>query len=186
MKKRSMISDKYKWDTSHIYATEEELNKDIDYLKSQIKVIESYKGKLNNKKDILKFFKLSSEIDKVEEKVGAYIYLNHSENLETQKYVQLLNFVDGIESELSVASSFEESELLNNGVEFLNSLLEDKEFKNYHLGIKELIRNSKHVLSEVEESIVSKAINFAGGFSRVFDNIDALDVKFKDFEIKDS
>ena len=183
MKKRSQIDNRYKWDTTHIYATEDELNKDIEYIKNKIKEVESYKGKLNNKKDILDFYTLCDSINKIEEKAFAYVYLNHSENLETQKYVQLTNILESINSQLSVASSFEESEMLANGEEFLESLLKDNDFKNYHLGIKELIRNSKHVLTEAEETIISKAGSFMGGFSNVFDNIDALDVKFNDFEV---
>ena len=63
MKKRSAIAEKYKWDTSHIYQTEDDFNKDLDFLKSQVEVLKSYKGKLNNKKDILSYFELSSKLD---------------------------------------------------------------------------------------------------------------------------
>ena len=51
MKKRSQIKDCYKWKTSDIYADEDLLLKDIEYLKKQIDVISKFKGRLNNKKD---------------------------------------------------------------------------------------------------------------------------------------
>jgi len=183
MKKRSAIAEKYKWDTAHIYATEDDFNNDLQFLRNQIDVLKSYKGKLNNKKDILAYFKLSSKLDLVEEKLGAYVYLNYSENLENQQYVQIMNTLENIGTELSVATSFEESELMANGVDFLNTLLADKDFKVYHLGIIELMRGASHILSDAEEAIISKTSSFLGGFSRVFDNIDALDVKFEDFEV---
>jgi len=183
MKKRNQIADRYKWDTKHIYANEKDLDKDIEFIKSQVEVIKSYKGKLNNKKDILKFFKISEELNKVIEKAYCYVFLNHSENLETQKYVQYENILQNIGSQISVASSYEQSELLANGIDFLKTLSEDKDFKNYRLSLLELIRNAPHVLSEQEETLVSKAGSFMGGFRRVFDNIDSLDVKFEPFEV---
>lgn len=183
MKKRNQINEQYLWNTADIYSSEEDLIKDMEYIKSQIDVVKSYKGKLNNKATILEFFELNNRLGKVEEKVSSYLYLKHSENLETQKYVQLINVLQSIGTEMSVASSYQESELLNNGIDFLNNLINDDSFKNYHLAIKELIRNSSHVLNENEEMIINKASGFMGGYSEVFDNIDALDVKFSDFEV---
>ena len=183
MKKRNQIQDQYKWKTSDIYSNEDDLLKDIDYIKSHIEIIASYKGKLNNKNTILEFFDMEEKLDMIGEKVGAYLYLKHSENLETQKYVQLLNTVQSIETNLSVAGSYVQSELLNNGVEFLTELANDKDMSNYKLDILELIRNKPHVLSEVENKVVSQVGNFAGGYSDVFDNIDALDVKFEDVKV---
>ena len=183
MKKRNQIQDQYKWKTSDIYSNEDDLLKDIDYIKSHIEIIASYKGKLNNKNTILEFFDMEEKLDMIGEKVGAYLYLKHSENLETQKYVQLLNTVQSIETNLSVAGSYVQSELLNNGVEFLNELASDKDMANYKLDILELVRNKPHVLSEVENKVVSQVGNFAGGYSDVFDNIDALDVKFEDVKV---
>ena len=184
MKKRNQIPDKYKWKTSDIYSNEEDLLKDIDLISSHIEVIESYKGKLNSKKTILEFFDMEEKLDMVGEKVGSYLYLKHSENLETQKYVQLLNTVQAIETNLSVAGSYVQSELLDNGVEFLEKLANDKDMANYRLDLLELIRNKPHILSETENKVVSQVGNFSGGYSDVFDNFDALDVKFKDVEVK--
>lgn len=184
MKNRNQIPDIYKWKTSDIYSNEDFLLRDIDTVKSHIETVKTYKGKLNNKSSILEFLKMEETLDLIGEKVGAYLYLKHSENLETQKYVQLLNTVQAISTQLSVASSYVESELLANGEEFLLGLANDKSFANFKLDILELVRNKPHVLTETESKLVSQVSSFAGGYSDVFDNIDALDVKFKDFEVK--
>ena len=159
------------------------LLKDIETIKKHIDIVKNYKGKLNNKKSILEYLNMEEKLDLIGEKVGAYLYLKHSENLETQKYVQLLNTVQAISTQLSVAGSYVESELLANGEKFLNDLANDKDFSNFRLDIIELIRNKPHILNEAESKIVSQVSSFAGGYSDVFDNIDALDVKFKDFKV---
>lgn len=183
MKKRSQIEEKYKWNTSDIYKSEDDLEKDIEFIRKEIETIKSFKGKLNNKKDILKFFDLDEKLGLVGEKVGAYLYLKHSENLETQRYVQLINLVGALETEISVASSFVQSEMLNNGDEFLLNLANDPDMKNYRLDILEIIRHRPHTLNEGDSRIVSLVGNFSGGYSDVFDNINALDVKFDSFEV---
>ena len=183
MKARNQIQNMYKWKTSDIYTNEDDLQKDMDFINSKIDVIKSYKGKLNNKKDILALFNLEEEIDLVGEKLGAYLFLKHSENLEVQKYVQLQNKLSTISTNLSVASSFIDSELLDNGLEFLEKLANDKDMANYKLDLLDLIRFQPHILSETENKVVAQVGNFAGGYSDVFDNIDALDVKFKDFVV---
>jgi len=183
MKKRSQINNKYKWDTTHIYSDEKLLDKDIDYIKNQIDVIKSFKGKLNNKKNILEYFKHGETLSSIMDKVSVYIYLNRSENIGNQKYVEYMGKIENIGTQMSVASSFEESELLSNGVNFLKNLANDVDFKDYRLELLDLVRNAPHVLNENEEKIVSQTSNFAGGYSDVFDNIDALDVKFKDIEV---
>ena len=56
--------------------------------------------------------------------------MNKKENLETQKYVQLLNTMQSIDTNLSVAGSYVQSELLSNGIEFLEELARDKDMQN--------------------------------------------------------
>lgn len=183
LKKRSQIKDIYKWDTSHIYCTEEDLLKDIEILKGASEIIASFKGKLGDKKQLLEYFKFVEKISKISEKVGSYIYLNHSADMENQKYVQLLNLLSSIETNISVADSYFDSELLALGDEKLDEYISDEDFKNHRLGFLDLKRSRNHVLPEELEKVVSQTGEFAGEFSSVFDNIDTIDVKFDDFEV---
>lgn len=183
MKKRSQIKEDFKWDTSHIYRTEEEFFFDLEILKGGAKQIASFKGRLGNKQSLLEYFKVNEKLSLIGEKLGAYVYLNHSADMENQKYVQLMNSLGSIETALSVADSFSDSELLDLGDEKLDEFISDADFKNYKLGLIELKRSREHVLPEEIEKVVSKSGDFAGEFSNVFDNIDTIDVKFEDIEV---
>lgn len=183
MKKRSQIKEDFKWDTSHIYKSEEEFFADLEILKGGAKQIASFKGGLGNKQSLLEYFKVNEKLSLIGEKLGAYVYLNHSADMENQKYVQLMNSLGSIETALSVADSFSDSELLDLGDEKLDEFIADADFKNYKLGLIELKRSRDHVLPEEIEKVVSKSGDFAGEFSNVFDNIDTIDVKFEDIEV---
>ena len=112
MKKRNQIEDKYKWKLEDIYSSDEELLVDIEKLKSYPTKLSSYKGKLKNVSKCLEFFKLSTQISYESEKIGVYIGLRLAENMENSKYLELSSVVSELEKNITIASAFEESELL--------------------------------------------------------------------------
>lgn len=180
MKKRNQIEEKYKWRLEDIYSSDEELLADIEKLRAYPEIVARYKGKLKKVNKCLEFFKLSVEISKLCEKIGVYIGLRLSEDLSCTKYLELEGVVSNIEKNISCASAFEESELMSCGEKYLKKLMKDERFKNYRLTLDNFLRNKDHILSEKEEEILSKASRSLGGYSDVFDNLDNLDLKFKD------
>lgn len=180
MKKRSQIAEKYKWDLSPIYRSYEELLQDVEKLKTYPEKLASYKGKLKKPALCLEFFKLGTEVSKLDEKISVYLLLKLSENLEDSKYLELESVVSTINKKISCATAFEESELLKCGEKYIRKLMADERFAIYRLSLDNFLRNKDHVLSEKEEEIISKAGKSLGGYSDVFDNLDNLDLKFQD------
>lgn len=180
MKKRSQIAEKYKWNLKAIYATEEELTKDIDKIKEYPKRLAHYKGKLKKVNNCLEFFELSTECSQLIEKIEVYISLKLSEDLEDSKYLELSSRMSYVAKDLSVATSFEESELLSYGEKYIKKLLNDERFKNYSMSLKNVLRNKEHILTEEQEILLSKAMKSLSGYSDVYDNINTLDLKFED------
>lgn len=180
MKKRNQIAEKYKWRLEDIYDDEGELLADIEELKKYPDIVAGYKGKLKKVNKCLEFFELSIEISKLSEKIGVYIGLRLAEDLSNTRYLELENVVSNIEKKISCASAFEESELLHYGEKYIRKLMQDPRFANYRLMLDNFLRNKEHILSEKEEEILSKASRSLGGYSDVFDNLDNLDLKFKD------
>lgn len=180
MKKRSQIEDKYKWDLSHIYSDEDLLMQDIEKLKKYPEILAKYKGKLKKPDKCLEFFKLSTEISELNEKIGVYIGLKLAEDLSATRYLELEGVVSNIDKKISCASAFEESELQGYGEKYIRKLMNDERFSNYRVALDDFIRNKDHILSEKEEEILSKASRALGGYSDVFDQLDNLDLKFQD------
>lgn len=179
MKKRSQIEEKYKWNLCDIYPNDELLFKDIEDLRKYPEILAGYKGKLKKIDKCLEFFELCTEVSKVCDKIEIYIMLKLSEDLEDAKFLEASSVVSNIAKEISVATSFEDAELISYGVKYLNKLLSDSRFKNYRMSILNFIRQKDHILNENEEVIVNKAMRSLGGYSDVYDNIDTLDIKFE-------
>ena len=180
MKKRNQIDNKYKWNLNDIYENDSKLKADIESLKVYPDKLAMYKGKLKNVKKCLEFFKLSTEVSKLVEKIQVYLGLRLAENLENTQYQELSSVVSYIAKNLSVATSFEESELLSYGEKYIKKLIRDERFAVYKIALLDFLRNKAHILSEEKEILLSKAMRSLGGFSEVFDNIDTLDLKYQD------
>ena len=152
---RNEIDNKYKWDLSPIFQNDDEVYKALDNVKPTLNVLKTYKGKLGNAKDFLEFLKLENKIGLEFEKIGVYAFLKHSENLEDTRYVEMNNVIEAVAHKFDVETSFVEPELSKLDEKILISYLNNPDFKDYHLSIKEIIRNKTHILSEQEETLVS-------------------------------
>ena len=180
MKSRKAIDDKFKWNLKDIYESDDDLYDAVAKIKEKIKLIPKYKGKLNNPKSCLELFKLEDEIDLEFANISVYSLLKKSEDISSQKYTEMEVVVGNLGNFYAENSVFVEPELNAMSEDYLNELINNPKFKNYAFGLKQMIRNKPHILSEAEEKILTKASKFADDFSEIFSNIDNVDLKFKE------
>ncbi len=179
MKTRNQIDNKYKWDLTQIYKQDDDAKTQLKELAKYVEVVADFKGKLGDKSQLKKFFTLSSDLGQKLNKLGVYVFLKRSEDLEVQKYIEIGNQIDALSNKFSVAQAFVESEILSLDESHLQELIADPNFANNRFYLQDLMRNKPHVLSTAEETLVAKTGRFSGEFSEIFDNIDAVDLKFE-------
>ena len=80
---------KIEWDLTKIYSNIDELKKDIEKELSIIEKMTTFKGKLNNKKDIFDFFKLDEEAELISSKTTAYINLSLQKNMKDLEMLKI-------------------------------------------------------------------------------------------------
>ncbi len=183
MKKRSSIDSKYKWDLTHIYKTNADLKADMNKVEEMLKDAPKYKGKLDSRKVLLDFFEYQDTMGMMLEKIAGYAYLLRSEDMSKSTSVALFNEVEYLEEKVSKTFAWVDSELATLSDKYLDKLIADKDFSSHKLDLMETKRHRTHTLSESEELIMSKVSSFASGFSKIFDNIDVVDVKFDDIKV---
>lgn len=176
MKERNEIDEKYKWNLKDIYSNEDDLHADLNKVKQSIEKIDSFKGKLHDKEKCLELFDFSKSVSLIFNKIASYAFLKHSEDLENTKYIELVAQVEMLSHQASVRQSFIAPELSKLSNESIYDMIEDERFKNNILELKEIVRHKPHVLTEAEETIVSKIGLFAGEFSEIFDMFDSVDI----------
>ena len=75
MKTRSELDKKYTWDLGLLYQSREDYLNDFEEVKKIANKLLLFKGKLNNKSDILEHFKLSDEMGLKIDRMGVYLSL---------------------------------------------------------------------------------------------------------------
>lgn len=181
MKKRSEIDEQFKWDLSGYFKTDDNFKKELDFLKTQVKALSSFKGKLNNEKNILDCLKKDEELSKRLEVLFVYASLKTREDAGNSFYQERLTQVNSLLNEISTENSFISVEIKKNSNSLLEKLQKESDFPNFFKGI---LRNKKHILSEKEEKILSMSGDMAGGFSDNFNLFDDADLQFP--SVKDS
>lgn len=178
MFKRKDLDEKYTWDLTLIYKNHEEYRKDFERLKVLAEENIKYKGRLNNKKDILSSFKLSSEISKLIEKMEVYLYLRKEIDGKDIGALEDLAELENFLVDLSSKTAYESVEMSKLSDEFIDDMINDSAFNDYDLDLVHLKEDKKHILDETREIMMGKIASFSG-FSDIFEKLDNIELKFE-------
>ena len=169
--KRSEIEEKYKWDLSTIYKTENEFQRDFQDVKDNFPKIEQYKGKfLESSKIFIEFMELLEKINRKLEKMYTYTHLAIDVEPENSRLQELNANVLGLSEKIANKSVFIDLEILKNE-EKVNKILEDKNCKKYTNMIKNILRTKPHILSDETEEVLTMASGVMDSIYKTYSNI---------------
>jgi len=180
LKERKDIEEKYKWDLTDYYKSEEDYNNELNAFCKEYKEIEKYNGKLTDKNTILECFKFGDKLDARLERLYVYASISRDEDVSVEKNQQRYGKVRNIANEYEMACSFLTPQLSSLSDEFLKELISDKDFSNYDKMLKDILKNKSHILSEKEEKLLSSVSSFSGDFKLNFSNFENGDLEFED------
>ena len=158
------MKDKYKWDLTEIFESENELENAIDELYKLVDQIKTFKGKLaNNVDEIFGCYKTLEKIYELHEKIYAYAMLKYHQDMSSQDGIKLYKRVENITTEISEAESFVSPEISKIEDSKLEEYLQDAKMKEYEKSLRDIMKEKKHILSEEVESVLAK-------YSEIFSN----------------
>lgn len=175
---RNEVELKYKWDLESIYPTDEDWEKDFATTKSELSLIENYKGKLSDKKALRECFDLSIKTERALMKLYAYAHMRSDENSANDFYSAMTDRCVQLFAQYSANGSFISPELSSQKTEYLLDLVNDEQFSDHDYVISELIRSKEHILSEKEERILALSSVPNGYFHEIFNKADNVDLPF--------
>lgn len=181
MKKRSEIKEIYKWDLSQLCESEEEFNNKFEKAKKYLPKLKKFEGKLNNKENILSYFKLDKELSHIVYPLYLYAHLKRDEELSNSKYQLMNEKLSFFLNDLSVETSFASTELYELSNEMLDDIIQDKDFADYDRFFKNIKKDKKHKLSKAEEKLLA-GMDFLGGFSGNMRQLSDVDLDFGEIE----
>jgi len=177
-KLRSEIDDKYKWDLTVIYSSDEEWQKDYEEVKSLLPSIQKYKGHImDNAKTLFDMTQCYFNISRKLEKVYMYAHLNCDAETSNTKYQTYDGMVKNLYKDLGVVSSYIEPELLKSEYskveEYYKEIPALLDYKNFFI---EIFRYKNHVLTDKEEEILSKLSNVLSVSSNIYEKLTDTDM----------
>ena len=154
---RHEIDEKLKWDTSLIFASDDQYYSEVKEARELADKLTEYKGKITENADnLLNFLKDYEKLMRKFHKAGVYGHLKSDENTADSTYQQMSQTTSIAGAEISEKLSFITPEILAADYEDIKKMLGEKEeLKAYDHYFEDLFRNKDHVLSENEEKILA-------------------------------
>ncbi len=177
---RSEIETKYLWNTSDVFGNDEAWEKAYAALESAD--FSKYKGKLNNAKNILAYFREEEAYEIALLRVYLYAHMKHDEDVSNSKYSSSYQKVMQLLVRLSSVTAFAIPEISSLEEKKLNELMHDPALADYDYFFLRLIAKKKYVLSEKEERILAEAQEPLSTAGDVFEMLDNAEVDFPEIE----
>ncbi|MDO5562930.1 MAG: oligoendopeptidase F [Synergistaceae bacterium] len=177
--KRDGIPEKYKWKLGDIYKNSAAWEADFKGIKKRVPEVAKFMGKLGeSSKTLFECLKLRDELCITLEKLVVFANMSAHEDTADSKKQGPVNRVSSLSVEFSATQSYITPEILSIPEETLKKYIDDPLLKDYSFGLKELLRQREHVLSQQEEAIVARTMDMADVADNAFSMLTNADMKF--------
>jgi oligoendopeptidase F len=154
---RDTIADAYKWDLSHIYASEADWRKAKDEVTAKMEQMSTFKGKLTKSSaTLLQCLRLSSQIRK--EASRLYVYIGMQADIDTRNshFQALQKELRQLYADYGTKTSYINPEILTADWKTIEKFInKEPGLKDYKMSLTELFRQQAHVLSAKEEELLA-------------------------------
>lgn len=178
--KRGEIDEKYKWDLSALYASDEDWERDFTKLKNMLPDIKGLKeGFADTAQGLASALSKIDEAGMLGERLYVYAKMSRDQDNADSKYQAMTDRAMSLLVALSGETSFVAPALLaKDEKKLLGFIDEEKALAPYAFIIRDTIRQKSHVLSESEELLLSLSSDFSSGARDIFTMLNNADLKF--------
>lgn len=165
------------WNLTHIYKTQEDFEKDLDYAKKVILPgITELEGKLKNDEDLVKYFDLERKASEVLNHLGRFASRRSDLDKKDVKNLSDLAKIDNLFNDFGSADSYSTPEILSLGKEHREKFfLNHPEYKDFDFQVEKIFRGEKFTLPAVEERLLSYYAPLEGSGSSLYSQLSVGD-----------
>ena len=184
---RNEIADKYKWNMKDFYSDWNEWEKDFEKLKSTMKKIPEYRGKIkNNSKNFIELIKLEEQLSRLLDKLYIYVYMLKDINSKDEVVSVKLQEIESVYTQYSVSTAWITPEILEIPQETMKKWIdENPEIEDYRFSMMEIYRLQGHVLDEPKEKLLSYYGQYMGAPSDIYGELSISDMKWNEVKLSD-
>ena len=179
-KKRIEIDDKYKWDLSTIFESEEKWYENLEIVSKEVEEVSSFKGNIvKSASNLLNYIEFSLSLERKIYKLYYYAHLNFASDRTNNSYQTMKGKIDNLIQYYSELNSFANPEMMSITYDKIKEFYkEEPRLKDYEFLLEQIYRYKDHVLSKEEESILSSFSKIISSPEETFDALTTSDMKF--------
>ncbi len=177
---RNEINEKYTWDLSTIFATDQAWEEELALLSKDTKESSNFEGRLlESAASLLEITELYLDLNRRLEKLYVYAHMKNDQDTRVAKYQEYYAKAMTLYSQLDQVFSFYEPEFMKITEEQYHAFLEaEPKLQIYKHFFNTLLQNKDHVLSQHEEELLAGAGEIFGSASETFAILDNADITF--------
>ncbi|MBA4251225.1 MAG: oligoendopeptidase F [Chlorobiaceae bacterium] len=156
---RADIEEKFKWNISDIYNSDDEWEKDFKWVQDNLHKYKNYEGKLSNiETTLFECLNFDTEIGIKLERLYLYAMLSRDSDLSISIYQSFDDRIKNLYSQVLTHSAFIKPEIIKiNKQKLFSFITTNDEFKFFRHFFDEIFRTEEHTLSDKEEAILAAA-----------------------------
>ncbi|MDH5826706.1 oligoendopeptidase F [Sphingobacterium faecium] len=185
MKVREELPEKYKWDLSQLYATDESWKEEKERVQQKMQKAASYKGKLTQSAALLlEALELNSTLIKEMSRLSSYAAMKSDQDTRVTKYAGMNQELQQLFSEYGALTSFMEPELLTLKEEQLNVFIaKEKGLSIYKFYLTDLLRKRAHRGSEEVEKVLAYSSLMSGNAANIYSTFINAEFPYPEVEL---
>lgn len=182
LKTRENVKESLKWDLTRLFKSETEYNKTLEEVKKGVeKIVNNYKGDLNNPETILACLKDYEEVMIKGYHLYSYASLATSVDETNSENQERLMKIRMIFSNLMSQTSFIESEIKELDDQLLDKVIAESE--DYQVYLSDLKRSKQYKLDSAVEKSLSALSPVLDAPQNIYNQAKLADLNFDDFEV---
>ncbi len=170
---RSDVPDKYKWDLSHLYISDEAWYEAKNKASENIEALAQFKGRLSESSTkLLTCLQYSTNILKELRRLSSYSWNKARQDLRNSKYRAMDQETNQLNTKYNAHAAFIQPEILTMDKTTIQKFIESEPaLKPYIFNLNNLMRQKKHILSDDEEKVIAEAGQMSLAPSSVYNNL---------------
>jgi oligoendopeptidase F len=156
---RSKVPDKYKWDLTHIYPSDDAWKQAKARIVTEVPGIEQFKGTLGkSSQQLLGCLDRASNLTKELVRLNSYASLISDQDTRDSKYLAMHQEIRQVFSDFAAKAAYIEPEILSIETKTVDSFLrQEKKLEVYRHYLDDILRRKAHTGTAGEEKIIADA-----------------------------
>ncbi|HNB09913.1 MAG TPA: oligoendopeptidase F [bacterium] len=184
---RTKIEEKYKWNLTDIYKSDDDWKKSKDQLILDIQKLAPHKGQLGKSaQHLLDGLNTMFDLSKTFTRLYSYASMSSDQDTRDSKYLAMVQEMSQIGSSFSAAASFIEPEILALDRAMVDGFIkQEPKLAIYKFYLNDILRRQAHTGSAAEEKIIADASLMADGAQNIYSIFSNADFPYPEATFSD-